>query len=138
MTESLVTESLVTEYLVTESLVTESLVTESLVTESLITESLVTESLLTESLVTESLVTESFTTESQQSPLQLNPHASKVENSAQVLSGLFNFVPGLDVCNIETRTQCYKTFYGLNFRKLVIKWNVCPWQAFPAWGNICE
>ncbi len=31
----------------------------------------------------------------------------------------------------------YKTFYGRNLQIFVISWSACPWQAFPAWSNVC-
>ncbi len=31
----------------------------------------------------------------------------------------------------------YKTYYGRNLRIFVISLSVCPWQAFPAWSNVC-
>ncbi len=34
--------------------------------------------------------------------------------------------------------QCYNTFYGRNLRMLVISYSVCPWQAFPAYTNVCK
>jgi len=37
----------------------------------------------------------------------------------------------------NTGCQSYKTFYGRNLRMFAIIQSVCPWQAFPAWSNIC-
>ncbi len=33
--------------------------------------------------------------------------------------------------------QCYKTFCVRNLPRLVICQSVCPWQAFPAYSNLC-
>jgi hypothetical protein len=38
--------------------------------------------------------------------------------------------------NINTRAQCYKTFYGRILRIFEISWSVCPWQAFPVKSNV--
>ncbi len=40
-------------------------------------------------------------------------------------------------CNIDTRGQCYKTFYVRNLRIFVISQSVCPWQAVPVQSIVC-
>ncbi len=39
--------------------------------------------------------------------------------------------------NIETKAQCYKTFYGCNLQIFTISWSDCPWQEFPTESNVC-
>ncbi len=38
---------------------------------------------------------------------------------------------------IDTWGQYYKSYNGRNLRIFVISQIVCPWQAFPAWSNVC-
>jgi hypothetical protein len=38
-----------------------------------------------------------------------------------------------DVREYQPRGKCYKTFYPY-FTNVQ---SVCPWQAFPAWSNVC-
>jgi hypothetical protein len=33
--------------------------------------------------------------------------------------------------------QCHKTVHGHNLLVVRINSSVCPWQAFPAWFNVC-
>jgi len=33
--------------------------------------------------------------------------------------------------------QCHKTVHGHNLLVVLINLNICPWQAFPAWFNVC-
>jgi hypothetical protein len=40
----------------------------------------------------------------------------------------FSCSPGVDVI---------KLFYCRNSQIFIISWSVCPWQAFPAWSNVC-
>jgi hypothetical protein len=37
---------------------------------------------------------------------------------------------------IDTKAQCYKTFYVRNLRIYVISESVCPWQSFLAKYNV--
>jgi hypothetical protein len=39
--------------------------------------------------------------------------------------------------NIDTRAQCYKTFYIHNLLMFIISHSFCSWQAFPARSNVC-
>ncbi len=45
--------------------------------------------------------------------------------------GFFN-----EADTLESRPQCYKTFYDCNLQIFVISQSVSPWQAFPAQSNV--
>jgi len=40
--------------------------------------------------------------------------------------------------DIDTKGQCYETFYGCNLQMGQRSKSVCPWRAFPSKSSVCE
>ncbi len=49
----------------------------------------------------------------------------------EILESIFN-LSNVEFCQMKTKGQCYKTFYGRKLRIFKISLHICPWQAFPA------